>query len=59
MLGVSIGSPNPSGGLFLSPEIRKEVKKLIPPPISSLEDRLEQILEHPINDQTKFGGQNQ
>jgi hypothetical protein len=58
MLGVSIGSPNPSGGLFLSTEIRREVKKLIPPPISYLEDRLEQILQHSINDQTKFGGQN-
>ena len=45
MHGVSIGSPNPSGGLFFVPENRKEVKKKeVPLPLSYVEDRLEQII---------------
>jgi hypothetical protein len=45
MLSVSIGSPNPSGGLFLSPDQKGGEKKEIPPPLSYLEDRLEKFIK--------------
>ena len=41
---------------FFVPGNRKEVKKEIPPPMSYLEDWLEQIMIHEFNDLTKLGG---